>query len=74
MRIWQRYGNAAPAVAVAVHARLPINTSFEEEANTLDLGPSPSLDVAESYLAAVKSSLTFETLTQIKLLFIEREL
>ena len=74
MRIWQQSGNAAPAVAVAAYTRLSINTSFEEEADTLDRGPSPSSDVAESYLAAVKSSLTFETLTQIKLQFIEREI
>ena len=61
MRIRQRSGNAAPAVAVVAHARLPINTSFEEDADTLDHGPLPSSDLAESYLAAVKSSLTFKT-------------
>ena len=55
-------------------------TLFEEESNnSLDRGPLPSSDVAESYLPAVKASLTFETLTfetltQIKLLFIKREI
>ena len=48
-------GNAVPAVALAVHAQLPINMSFEEEADTLDHGLSLSSDVAESHLAAVKA-------------------
>jgi hypothetical protein len=34
---------------------LPINMSLKEEANTLDHGPLPSSDVAESHLAALKA-------------------
>ena len=61
-------------VALAAHAWLPTNTLYEEEANKLGLGPSPSSDVDKSYLAAAKTSLTFDILTQIKLLFMEREM
>ena len=57
---------------VEAHEQLPINTSFKEEANTLDRGPLPSSDVAESHLATVKAPVIFETLTQIKILFIKR--
>ena len=57
-------------MAVAAHAWLPINVSFEKEAGTLDRSPSSSSDVAESYLASIIS----ETLMIIKILFIEREI
>ena len=70
----QGSGNTAPALALATLARPSINTSFEEEANTFNPGPSPSSDVAKSHLATVKASLIFESLTQIKILFIGREI
>ena len=43
---------------------------LEVDAGTLDPGPTPSSNVAESYLAAVKASLKSETLTIIKILYI----
>ena len=42
-------------VALAALARLPLNTLLKEEANTLDHGPLPSSDVAESHLATLKA-------------------
>ena len=53
------------------HSRLPINTVFEVDATTLDRGPSLSLNVAESFLAAVKAS---KTLTTLKILLILQEI
>ena len=74
MNYQQVSGNTAPAVAMEPHARPSINTSFKEESNTLNPGPSRSSDVAKSHLAAVKASLIFESLTQMKILFIQREI
>ena len=47
-------GYAVPRSTLATSARLPINTSLEEGARTLDCGPSQSSDVAETCTVAVK--------------------
>ena len=47
-------GNAVPRSSLATSARLPMNTSLEEGARTLDQEPSQSLDVAETCIVAVK--------------------
>ena len=47
-------GNAAPRLTLATSEQLPMNTSLEEGARTLDQGPSQSSDVAETCTVAVK--------------------
>ena len=47
-------GYAVPRSTLATSAQLPINTSLEEGARTLDCGPSQSSDVAETCTVAVK--------------------
>ena len=47
-------GNAVPRSMLATSARLPMNTSLEEGARTLDQGSSQSSDVAETCIVAVK--------------------
>ena len=47
-------GNAAPRSTLATSEQLPMNTSLEEGARTLDQGPSQSSDVAETCIVAVK--------------------
>ena len=42
-------------LVLAALARLPINTSLKEEAHTLDRGPLPGSDVAESHLATLRA-------------------
>ena len=61
-------------MVLEAHSQLLTNMVLKVDAATLDRGPLPSLNVARSYLAAVKASLISETLTIIKILFIEQEM
>ena len=49
-------------MALAAHSWPPINTMLEVDGDSLDQGPSPSSNVAESLLAAVETPLISQIL------------